>query len=94
MGLLLKIILFGVAVYAAWRTLARWKGLFDRFTGREPPPPARPASPPPPAPASSGATGRGKVIDASSTCRVCGAFLSSAATRCERPDCPLPAAGS
>ena len=48
MGLLLKIILFGVAVYAVWKTFSRWKGLFDKFVGK-PDEPARPA-PPPPAP--------------------------------------------
>jgi hypothetical protein len=47
MGLLLKIILFGVAVYAAWKTFHRWKGLFDRFVGK-PDEPVRPAPPPPP----------------------------------------------
>ena len=36
MGFLLKIILFGVAVYAAWKTVARWKGLYDRFVGTPP----------------------------------------------------------
>ena len=41
MGFLLKIILFGVAVYAAWKTLARWKGLYDRFIGNPPPAPQR-----------------------------------------------------
>ena len=97
MGVLLKIILFGVAVYAAWRTVARWKGLWDRFVGGGTPP-ARPPSPsPPPSPqappqpqqTASASAGRPKVIDASTTCRVCGAWLSSAATRCERPDCPV-----
>ena len=49
MGFLLKIILFGVAVYAVWKTFARWKGLFDKFVGkprrtctaRATPPPSR-----------------------------------------------------
>ena len=53
MGFLLKIILFGVAVYGLWKTFHRWKGLFDTFVGRSPPsrqaPP--PAPPPPQAPA-------------------------------------------
>ena len=44
MGFLLKIILFGVAVYAAWRTFHRWKGLWDKFVGA-PDEPARPAPP-------------------------------------------------
>src|SRR5277367_3259430 len=50
MGFLLKIILFGVAIYAVWKTLARWKGLYDRFVGN-PQEPARPAPPPNPPPA-------------------------------------------
>ena len=49
MGFLLKIILFGVAVYAAWKTLARWKGLYDRFIGNPPPAPPRPPAQAPPA---------------------------------------------
>ena len=36
MGLLLKLALFGVAIYAAWKTFSRWKGLFDRFVGTPP----------------------------------------------------------
>jgi hypothetical protein len=88
MGLLLKIVLFGVALYIAWTTLARWKGLFDRFVGR----PQEPARTPParPAPPAATAQARPQVIDASVPCAVCGAFLSSAATRCGRSDCPLP----
>jgi hypothetical protein len=84
MGFLLKIILFGVALYAAWRTLAHWKGVFDRMTGK-PQPQVRPA---PTEPASG--QRQAKVIDASATCRVCGAYLSSAASKCGRSDCPLP----
>ena len=49
MGLLLKIILFGIAVYAVWKTFHRWKGLWDKFVGK-PDEPARPAPPPPAAP--------------------------------------------
>ena len=86
MGLLLKIILFGVALYALWRTIAHWKGLFDRLTGK-PQTPVRPASPPPPTPQ---AGPRARVIDATSSCPVCNAYLSNAATKCGRSDCPLP----
>lgn len=87
MGLLLKIILFGVAVYAAWKTFARWKGLWDRFVGRPDDPnlptsPGQPTQPPPARP-------QARVIDASIPCRVCGAYLSAAATKCGRPDCPV-----
>ncbi|MFO1159697.1 MAG: hypothetical protein U1E60_12725 [Reyranellaceae bacterium] len=89
MGFLLKIILFGVAVYAAWKTFARWKGLWDRFVGQPndpnlpPRPGPTPTQPPPPA------RPQGRVIDASIPCRVCGAYLSTAATKCGRPDCPV-----
>jgi hypothetical protein len=81
MGLLLKIIIFGVVVYAAWRTFARWKGLFDRAVGKE-----EPARPPP----QQQTAARPQVLDASATCRVCNAYLSSAATKCGRSDCPVP----
>jgi hypothetical protein len=86
MGFLLKIVLFGVAIYAAWRTLAHWKSVFDRVTGK-----SQPQVRPTPAPAEP-ATGQrqAKVIDASATCRVCGAYLSSAASKCGRSDCPVP----
>ncbi|WP_395714596.1 hypothetical protein [Reyranella sp.] len=94
MGLLLKIILFGVAVYAAWKTFSRWKELWDRFVGRpEDPniprqPGPAPTQPPPTQPQP--ARQQARVIDASTPCRVCGAYLSAAATKCGRPDCPLP----
>jgi hypothetical protein len=84
MGLLLKIIIFGVVVYAAWRTFAHWKALFDRAVSKEQP--ARPR----PAPPQQQAAARPPVIDASATCRVCNAYLSSAATKCGRSDCPVP----
>ena len=89
MGLLLKIILFGVAVYAAWKTFARWKGLWDRFVGR-PNEPNLPPSPPGPPPNQAPTRPQARVIDASIPCRVCGAYLSTAATKCGRPDCPVP----
>jgi len=91
MGLLLKLALFGVAIYAAWRTLSRWKGLYDRFVG---PPPASQAPPasraPDAAPAAAMAPARPRVVEETVPCKVCGAYLSSGATKCGRPDCPLP----
>lgn len=83
MGLLLKLILLGVAVYAAWTTLARWKGMYDRFVGR-PQEPARPA-PPPPAPRPSGDAPLGArkvVVEDTVQCAGCGAYLSSVADKC------------
>lgn len=89
MGLLLKLALLGVALYAAWKTLSRWKSLYDRFVGTPPKPPVpeRPAAPPPPPQT---ASARQPVIEETVPCRVCGAYLSSGATKCGRPDCPLP----
>ena len=89
MGLLLKLALFGVAIYAVWKTFSRWKGLYDRFVG---PPPEAPR-PPPTAPEPSGpqqAGARPRIIEETVPCKVCGAYLSKGATQCGRPDCPLP----
>jgi hypothetical protein len=87
MGFLLKIILFGVAIYALWRTFARWKGLYDRFVGRTPEPPRRappPAQPPPaPGPAPEAQLGvRRVVVEDTVQCAGCGAYISSAADKC------------
>ena len=89
MGLLLKLALLGVALYAAWKTMSRWKGLYDRFVG-PPPQPPMPEKPPSPAPAPQTAAARRPVIEETVPCRVCGAYLSSGAAKCGRPDCPLP----
>ena len=92
MGLLLKLALLGVALYAAWKTLSRWKGLYDRFVGPPPKPPVpeRPTAPPPPPPPPQTAAARPPVIEETVPCRVCGAYLSRGAIKCGRPDCPLP----
>jgi hypothetical protein len=83
MGFLLKIILFGVAIYAVWKTLARWKGLYDRFVGN-PQEPARPTPPPaasrPPTDAQVNA--RRAVIEDTVQCAGCGAYISAAAEKC------------
>jgi hypothetical protein len=78
MGFLLKIILFGVAVYALWKTVARWKGMYDRFVGRTEQS-ARPAPPPSPK-APMGA--RKVVIEDTVQCAGCGAYISSQADKC------------
>lgn len=83
MGFLLKIILFGVAVYAAWKTFHRWKSLFDRFVGRpeEPPkqaPPPSPAPPSAPGPLSS----RKVTVEDTVQCPACGAYNSATAEKC------------
>ena len=77
MGLLLKLALFGFALYAVWKTFARWKGLYDRFVGRPPEPPARTPGPPP-------------VVEDTRACAVCGAYVSVSVAKCERSGCPQP----
>lgn len=84
MGILLKILLFGVAVYAAWKTFARWKGHYDRFVGR-PQEPARTTPPPAPAapPSSDAPVGARKVvIEDTVQCAGCGAYISAGAEKC------------
>ena len=94
MGLLLKIILFGVAVYGLWKTFSRWKGLFDTFVGRRPPaepPPARPeqARPAPP-PAPPVEARRSGPIEDVVQCDKCGAYVSARIAKCEQCGHPLP----
>jgi ribosomal protein L40E len=79
MGFLLKIILFGVAVYAAWKTFHRWKGLWDNFVGK-PDQPARPAPPPPPA--EPVANRRTAAILDTVQCASCGAYIPANAEKC------------
>jgi ribosomal protein L40E len=89
MGLLLKIILFGVAVYAVWRTFSRWKGLFDRFVGK-PDEPARPAPPPPPPAPEPVAPRRTVAIEDTVQCAGCGAYIPTSAEKCGQCDRPQP----
>ena len=77
MGLLLKIILFGVAVYAVWKTFSRWKGLWDKFVGK----PDEPARPAPPPPAELLAT-RKVAIQETTQCAGCGAYMPANAEKC------------
>jgi ribosomal protein L40E len=86
MGLLLKIILFGIAVYAAWKTFHRWKGLFDRFVGK-PDEPARPAPPPPP---SAPLAARKVAVEDTVQCAGCGAFVPASAEKCGHCGRPQP----
>jgi hypothetical protein len=94
MGFLLKIALFGLALYAAWKTFSRWKGLYDRFVGKpdEPkkPPAPPPQAPPPPAPQPSPPQPSRRIAEDTQACSVCGAFFAAGASRCERSNCPLP----
>jgi hypothetical protein len=96
MGFLLKIILFGVACYALWKMLSRWKGLYDRFIGNPPQqPPARPPNqhqPPPPNPAPPQPQAQApRQIEDTYACKICGVFVAASARRCDRSDCPQPA---
>ena len=81
MGFLLKIILFGVAVYAAWKTFHRWKGLWDKFVG-PPDEPARPAPPPPPPPADPVPNRRTVAIQDTIQFTGCGAYIPASAEKC------------
>ena len=82
MGLLLKIILFGIAVYAVWKTFHRWKGLWDKFVGK-PDEPARPAPPPPPPPPPAAPLSARKVaIEETIQCPGCGAYNPASAEKC------------
>ena len=95
MGLLLKLALFGVALYAAYKTFSRWKGLYDRFVG-PPPAPPRPEPPraPEPAPTQTApnqtAQAKPKVIEETVQCAGCGAYVSTSAAKCGGCGRPLP----
>jgi ribosomal protein L40E len=79
MGFLLKIILFGVAAYAAWKTFHRWKGLWDKFVGA-PDQPVRPAPPPPPP--EPVASRRAVAAEDTVQCSGCGAYIPASAEKC------------
>ena len=85
MGLLLKIILFGIAVYAVWKTFHRWKGLFDRFVGK-PEEPGRTTPPPPAEPLSA----RKGTIEDTIQCAGCGAYIAATAEKCGQCGRPQP----
>jgi hypothetical protein len=92
MGFLLKIILFGVALYGLWKTFRHWKGLFDRFVGKPEVPPQRPPAPPqaPPNPQPPAAPTRKVVVEDTVQCAGCGAYISTAAEKCGHCGRPRP----
>ncbi len=91
MGLLLKIALFGVAVYGMWKTFRYWKGMFDRFTGKpEVPPPPPPAPRPAPPPPAAAAPARKVIVEDTVQCAGCGAYISTAAEKCGQCGRPRP----
>ena len=87
MGLLLKIILFGIAIYAVWKTFHRWKGLYDRFVGK-PDEPAR-ATPPPPPPAEP-LSARKVTVEDTVQCAGCGAYILATIEKCGQCGRPQP----
>ena len=89
MGLLLKIALLGLAIYAVWKTFSRWKGLYDRFVGK-PDEPARPTPPPPQQAQAPPPQPPKRIVEDAQTCGVCGAFFAVGAGKCGQPNCPLP----
>jgi hypothetical protein len=91
MGLLLKIALFGVAVYGVWKTFRYWKGMFDRFTGKpEVPPPPPPVPKPAPPPPAAAAPARKVIVEDTVQCAGCGAYISTAAEKCGQCGRPRP----
>jgi hypothetical protein len=91
MGLLLKIALFGVAVYGVWKTFRYWKGMFDRFTGKpEVPPPPPPVPKPAPPPPAAAAPTRKVIVEDTVQCAGCGAYISTAAEKCGQCGRPRP----
>jgi hypothetical protein len=91
--MLLKIILFGVAVYGAYRTYRHWKGLFDRFTGTANPPPRKPAPPqpaPPAEPPPVAVPRKPAVVEDTVQCAGCGAYISTSAEKCGHCGRPRP----
>ena len=94
MGFLLKIALFGLALYGVYRSFRYWKGLFDRFTGNDlpqrppsPPPPPAPARPEPPPVAP---PRKPVVIEDTVQCAGCGAYISATAEKCGQCGRPRP----
>jgi hypothetical protein len=86
MGFLLKFILLGIAAYTAWKTFARWKGMFDRLVGK----PDRPAAPPPPAPTGAVPSHRTAVVEDTVQCAGCGSYGLASAAQCSQCGRPLP----
>jgi len=83
MGFLLKIVVFGVAVYTVWMTVTRWYGL---LSGRRPNQPVRGERPPAPQ-----APSQPRPVEDTYPCKICGVYVMASAGKCERPDCPQPA---
>jgi hypothetical protein len=81
MGFLLKFAIFAVAGYVAW-TVVRgwWRGVTVKPVQRQ----QQPAAPVEPRAAAK------RVVEDTSVCPVCGAYVSRGAAKCGRSDCPQP----
>jgi ribosomal protein L40E len=94
MGFLLKIALFGLALYGVYRSFRYWKGLFDRFTGNDlpqrPPPPPPPPAPARPEPPPAAPARKPVVIEDTVQCAGCGAYIPATAEKCGQCGRPRP----
>jgi hypothetical protein len=94
MGFLLKIVVFGVAVYTLWMTVTRWYRLFSgRRPGENPNGPVRGDRPPSSQPNASQPQSQPQRAQIEDTypCKICGVYVMASARKCERSDCPQPA---
>ena len=81
MGILLKLILFGVACYGIYSVARRWYGILGGTQQPKAPPPApREAAPPP--------KSRPASVEETQLCPACGSYVSTSARHCGRADCP------
>ena len=83
MGLLLKLALLGVVAWGAWTVARRWFGLFGGGQAKAPAPDKQAATP--------AATERRRIFEDTHPCPTCGTYVSAAAQKCGRTDCPQPA---
>ncbi len=80
MGFLLKAAIAAVVGYLVWTAIN--KALGGILGGNKPPAaPPRPARP----------QEARQTVEETKKCATCGAYVSLSATKCGRPDCPLPA---
>ena len=82
MGILLKIAIFCFVAWGIWKTANRW---FNLLGGNRPP-----AAPPPPTQAQAPREMPPRIVEDTTACPVCGAYIAAGAAKCGRPDCPQP----
>jgi hypothetical protein len=87
MGLLLKVVVLGVAAYMIWGSVRRWLGLL-RGTAGNPPPMTSRRSPTQPGPGAGPSAPRRPVVEETRACPVCGAYVSVSSGACGRSNCP------